>query len=357
MTSTTKTPNKYQSLFKVLKNKKQKSIATTASSFKKSLPFSTKSQKLKEELDLLTSYSSDTIYRLRYNSMTYDYISPAIVKLLGFTPEEMKKINFRSLIIETKIISNGIRLIKSFDDLEKSRKEGDVNKWQADYLVRTRDGRKIWITDVSYPWFNDAGKIIGSIGSLRDISDRVAAEEKNSRELLKMANTDPLTGVANRRVFFENIDSEIKRAQRSDSPFSILIADIDFFKKINDQYGHSTGDRILKEISEIMLTCIRDTDVLARIGGEEFGVFLPDTSEEGAYWVAERICKDVAKHSFFVKDSIMPLRCTVSIGLACNENNKDLNSSELYKQADTRLYIAKNTGRNQVSKDEIINLH
>ncbi|PIR39341.1 MAG: hypothetical protein COV35_02150 [Alphaproteobacteria bacterium CG11_big_fil_rev_8_21_14_0_20_39_49] len=357
MTSTRKPKRTYQSLFKVLENKEPKSVAKKAASFTKSLPFSTKSQRLKEELDLLTSYSSDTIYRLRYNSMTYDYISPAIVKLLGFTPEEMKKINFRSLIIETKIISNGMKSIKSFDELEKTRKNGDVNKWQADYLVRTRDGRKIWLTDVSYPWFDDDGNIIGSIGSLRDINDRVEAEEKNSRELVKMANTDPLTGTANRRVFFESIDTEIKRSQRTESPFSILIADIDFFKKINDDYGHSTGDKILKEISEIMLTCVRDTDLLARIGGEEFGIFLPDTSEEGAYWVADRICKTVAKHNFFVKDSIMPIKCTVSIGIACNDENNELNSSELYKQADTRLYIAKNTGRNQVSKDEIVNLH
>jgi len=353
MTSIPRNTKKYQSLFKILKTAK----SNKSSSLKKALPFTTKSQRLKEELELLTSYSSDTVYRLRYDSMNYDYISPSIVKLLGFTPDEMKKINFRSLIIETKIISNGIKLVNSFDELEKSRKNGDVNKWQADYLVRTRDGRKIWLTDVSYPWFDEEGKIIGSIGSLRDISDRVAAEDNNRQELLKMANTDSLTGLANRRVFFENIETEVKRSQRSDSPFSILLVDIDHFKKINDNYGHSTGDKMLKEIGEIMLTCVRETDLLSRIGGEEFGVFLPDTEEEGAFWVAERICTSVAKHNFFVKESIMPVTCTVSIGIACNEEQKELSSSELYKQADTRLYIAKNTGRNQVSNDEIVSLH
>jgi diguanylate cyclase (GGDEF)-like protein/PAS domain S-box-containing protein len=353
MTSILKNNKKYQSLLKFLRKKKDDS----SSSLKKAIPFKTKAQKLQEEIDLLTSYSSDTIYRLRYDSMNYDYISPAIVKLLGFSPEEMQKVNFRSLIVETNIISNGIKSVKSFDELEKSRKNGDVNKWQADYLVRTRDGRKIWISDISYPWFNESGEIIGSIGSLRDISDRIAAEEKNNQDLLKVANTDSLTGLPNRKIFFEHIDSEVRRSQRSESPFSILLIDVDFFKKINDTYGQATGDSILKEISQIMMTCLRDTDVLARIGGEEFGIFLPDTPEQSAYWVADRICTCVAKHNFFAKESIMPLKCTVSIGLACNEENRDLNSSELYKQADTRLYIAKNTGRNQVSKDEIVNLH
>lgn len=353
MTSILKNNKKYQSLLNFLRKKKDDS----SSSLKKAIPFKTKAQKLQEEIDLLTSYSSDTIYRLRYDSMNYDYISPAIVKLLGFSPEEMQKVNFRSLIVETNIISNGIKSVKSFDELEKSRKNGDVNKWQADYLVRTRDGRKIWISDISYPWFNESGEIIGSIGSLRDISDRIAAEGKNNQELLKVANTDSLTGLPNRKIFFEHIDSEVRRSQRSESPFSILLIDVDFFKKINDTYGQATGDSILKEISQIMMTCLRDTDVLARIGGEEFGIFLPDTPEQSAYWVADRICTSVAKHNFFAQNSIMPLKCTVSIGLACNEENRELNSSELYKQADTRLYIAKNTGRNQVSKDEIVNLH
>lgn len=348
-----KSQNKYGSLFKLL----CKRTTAKGTPRKKIIPFTTKSQRLQDEVALLTSYSSDTIYRLRYDEMTYDYISPAIVKLLGFSPEEMKNINFRSLIIETKIISNGIRSVDSFDELEESRKKGDVNKWQADYLVRTKDGRKIWVSDISYPWFDDKGDIIGSVGSLRDITDRVQAEERSHEELVRMAHTDALTGVFNRRQFFDTLDRELKRSQRTGSPFSILLIDVDFFKQINDTHGHAAGDKILVELSQVFRECIRDTDLLARVGGEEFGIFLPDTEADGAYWVAERICTTVAKHSFFVKNAIMPLRCTVSIGLASNEDNENITSSELYKNADTRLYIAKNTGRNQVSTDEIVQVH
>lgn len=345
---------RYCSLMKLLKKNGKSSKRLNKLS---QISFSSRSKKMEEELLLLNSYSSDTIYRLRYDSMTYDYISPAIVKLLGFTPDEMMKINFRSLIIETKVISNGIKKVSSFDELENSRKKGDVNKWQADYLVRTKDGRKIWLTDISYPWFDDRGEIIGSIGSLRDITDRVKAENIVKDELVKMAHTDSLTGLHNRRYFFDMIEREIKRSMRSESVFSILLIDIDFFKKVNDTYGHATGDKILVEIGQLMKTCIRETDVIARIGGEEYAIFLPDTEESGAYWVAERICSAVAKHNFFVKDSIMPISCTVSIGIASNEQDLEISSTDLYKNADTRLYIAKNTGRNQVSVDEIVQLH
>lgn len=332
-------------------------IRKKTSMLKKYIPVYSKLQELKNEVRLVTSYSSDSVYRLKYDSMTYEYISPSIIKLLGFTPDEMKKINFRSLILETKIISNGIQAVHSFKELEEKRKSGNVSKWQADYLMRTKDGRKIWVTDVSFPWFDDSGKVIGSIGSLRDITDRINAEKKVRDELVRLANTDPLTGLSNRRTFFDAVENELKRIKRSYSDFSILLIDIDHFKKINDTYGHSTGDKILKELGSIMKGGLRETDLVARVGGEEFGIFLPDTPEEGAFWVADRICTNIAKHNFFVKDSQLPISCTVSIGISSTEDKHEISATELYKQADTRLYIAKNTGRNQVSMDEIMHVH
>ncbi len=322
-----------------------------------STPFLLKTAKLRDELELLTSYSSDTVYRLRYDSMSYDYVSSAVVRLLGFSPKEMKNINFRALILETKLISDGIKKVNFYDDLEASRKAGDVSKWQADYLLRTKDGRKIWVTDVSFPWFDKKGDIIGSIGSLRDITERVKAEEMVKEELIRLAHTDVLTGLTNRRVFFNSIESELKRYNRTKNDFSILLIDIDFFKKINDKYGHDAGDRVLVELGNVMKSCLRETDVVSRVGGEEFGIFLPDTAEDGAYWVAERICTAVAKHNFFINDSILPVGCTVSIGVSSTNQKEEPGATDLYKEADTRLYIAKNTGRNQVSMDEIVQLH
>lgn len=310
-----------------------------------------------DEINLLTSYSSDTVYRLRYNSMTYDYVSPAVVRLLGFSPSEMKKINFRSLILETRMVNNRMKSIASFEELEKSRKQGNVEKWQADYLMRTKDGRKIWVTDISFPWFNEKGEVIGSVGSLRDITDRINAEEKVKNEILKLANTDALTGIANRHSFFSALDNELKRFRRSQRHFSILLIDVDHFKRINDELGQAAGDKVLVEISRVMNSCVRETDLVARLGGEEFGIFLPDTSEEGAYWVAERICKEVSKHCFFADDSVIPVHSTVSIGVSSTKGLTAPNIADIYKKADSRLYIAKHTGRNQVSMDEIIQVH
>lgn len=312
---------------------------------------------LKDEINLLTAYSSDTIYRLRYDTMRYDYISPSVQRLLGYTQEEMKAMNFRSLIIDTKIVTDGLRSVDSYEKLEDNRRSGDVAKWQADYLMRTKDGHEIWVSDISYPWFDKKGNLIGSLGCLRDISERVDAETFARQELVRLANTDQLTGLANRRVFFEKLEEEIRRGRRAQREFSMLLIDVDFFKRINDTHGHDVGDTVLREIGQIVKSCLRDTDVIARLGGEEFGVFLPDTPLSGAYYVAERIRAAVAKQRFFAGEGRGLFHCTVSIGVADSSAEEQVSANRLYKIADTRLYIAKNTGRNQVSIDEIVQLH
>ena len=321
------------------------------------LPFLHRIREMESEINILTTYSSDSVYKLRYDGMSYDYISPAIKSLLGYAPAEIKRMNFRSLILETKLITNGIKSVKSFEEFEKNRKSGDVNKWQVDYLMRTKNGEHKWISDISYPWFNSKGKLVGSIGCLRDITDRVRAEEIRNEELVRMAHTDPLTNLANRREFFNRTEIELKRIARTRNDLSILLIDIDHFKKINDTYGHDVGDKMLIEISAILKRCLRQTDLAARLGGEEFGIFLPDTPSAGAFWVAERICQTIAKHQFFVLDGGLPLSCTVSIGVSSSSLVETQDATNLYKVADTRLYIAKNTGRNQVSVDEIVRLH
>lgn len=304
---------------------------------------------LKSEVALLTSYSTDVIYRLRYDSMKYDYISPSVTKLLGYSIEEMQRINIRALIVETKIVNEGMKTVDSFDRLEYTRKKGEVSKWQADYLMKTKDGKRIWVSDISYPWFDDSGAIIGSVGSLRDISDRIEAENKVKEELKRIANTDPLTGIANRRVFFEKAEEELKRIKRGRGEFSMLLLDIDHFKKINDSYGHDVGDFILIEVTKVIKDCLREIDVPARLGGEEFGIFLPETNAQGAFHVAERVRGAIAKHTFMADArQNRPIGCTVSIGITTTRFDEDVDSTKMYKMADTRLYIAKNSGRNQV---------
>lgn len=319
--------------------------------------YHTRMRKLEEELKLLTAFSSDMVYRLRYDTMRYEYISPAVQRLLGFSSDEMRQINFRSLIVETRLITDGMHRIESFDGLEEARRAGDVNKWQADYLLRTKDGSRIWVSDVSYPWLDEQGNLIGSIGTLRDITDRVELERQAEQDLQELANTDPLTNLPNRQVFFAELDRELKRINRSGDEVSILLLDIDKFKAINDAHGHHIGDAVLMEVAMVIRECLRDIDIVARIGGEEFGVILPDTNTGGGLWAAERIRQSVAGHHFIVGTDQAPVTCKVSIGVASATMEDDRDSSELFKIADTRLYIAKQTGRNQVSVDEVLRTH
>ena len=217
-----------------------------------------------------------------------------------------------------------------------------------------KNGKNIWVSDVSYPWFDKDNKVIGFVGCLRDITERVRAEKLFRDKLVKMASSDCLTGLANRRSFFSSLETAVTKVKKNNSPLSILLIDIDHFKNINDTYGHHSGDEILVEIAEQITSCLRKRDIAARIGGEEFGVFLPETSIQDAYALAEVICTSIARHKFVISKSLEPISCTVSIGVSCSSIFTSAKTLDLYKIADTRLYIAKNTGRNQVSADEVL---
>lgn len=307
-------------------------------------------EELQREIQLLTAHFTDTIYRLRYDTMEYDYISPSVKNLLGYTPEEIRQTGFRSLIRETRIISEGMKKVVSFDEYERRRKSGNVLKWQADYLFGTKDGREIWISDISLPWFGTDKNMIGSIGILRDITDRVEAEKTVREELARLATIDSLTGLRNRRYFFDSLHNELRRLERSKSTLSLLLLDIDHFKTVNDTYGHSIGDAVLTSIAELIRGCLRETDVCARVGGEEFGVMLIDSSVHSAYQVAERMRMTIGGHRF-ICDGAEPFSCTVSIGICGATDNSITVAQELYRRADTCLYAAKHSGRNRVSAD------
>jgi len=164
------------------------------------------------------------------------------------------------------------------------------------------------------------------------------------KQAIMLAHCDALTGVKNRSTFDESLVREINLAQRHGQDFTMLVIDIDFFKKVNDTYGHKVGDNALKVIAETIKQCIRTTDMLFRYGGEEFVVLLGNTDCEMSYMIADRILESVRDINMQVKGQRIDL--TVSIGMACL-NIQD-NGESLFNRADAAMYSAKNDGRDQI---------
>ncbi len=173
----------------------------------------------------------------------------------------------------------------------------------------------------------------------------------NNERLKRVGLTDALTGINNRRFFDKRIEEEVSRFKRTLSPLTCLIFDIDYFKKINDTYGHQAGDCALIDTANIIKSQLRGTDVLARYGGEEFAVLLINTTSDEALDIAERVRKRVASYKFGF-DNHDELQITISIGMATLDTQGKVNhiklcQHDLVKNADQALYQAKENGRNQ----------
>lgn len=167
---------------------------------------------------------------------------------------------------------------------------------------------------------------------------------KQAEQLLELSIKDELTGLYNRRHFREQASQYFKQAKRYQTPLSVMLADIDFFKRINDQFGHATGDIVLREVATIMQSNLRESDLLARYGGEEFVVIFPKTDLTDAIELCERLRNAIES---FTWHTIEPeLKVTLSIGLDADTSLQQFD--ELLVKADEKLYLAKDRGRNQV---------
>jgi len=163
----------------------------------------------------------------------------------------------------------------------------------------------------------------------------------------RMAITDGLTKIYNHRFFQELFEKEFKRASRYNSTFSLIMLDIDLFKRLNDTYGHLYGDEILKDMATLVKGCLRTMDILARYGGEEFAILLPETDLEDAILTAERIRMAVENHDF-PQSKGKPVKVTVSQGVTTFPSSGIEKRSDLVAKADAALYEAKEAGRNCV---------
>jgi len=278
------------------------------------------------------------------------YMSPSCERVLGFTPDEVMRMSPFAMVHP----DDGDRLRRHFDALIRG---APVTAQSCRMLHKT--GRHLWLEMMWRALLDPEGRIVTLQASSRDITERKDYErqledarrklqanhesllEANAR-LAALAAQDGLTGLKNRRAFEERLHEEMSRIRRTQRPVSLLLLDIDHFKPFNDTFGHPRGDEVLRSVARILARSIRDTDVAARFGGEEFAVILPDTDAEGAALMGERL-RHAIESAPWTERGI-----TLSVGAATAPSHL-VTFEALVEHADRALYRSKQGGRNRVT--------
>lgn len=287
----------------------------------------------------------DVIWEANPN-IVFTYISPTVKDLVGYTAKQVLGHNILEFLTEDskKFV---IQQLSQTSSLSKDR----TSLYDVEFVCQ--DGHTIWCEVSVKPVFKD-DSLICFIGISRDISEKKMYEkrlqemlenEKRANEQLEdMLTYDMLTGAYNRRNFEHFIGTEIDKAEKYGSPFSISIFDIDNFKHINDIYGHNTGDRVLQDITALIKCTLRTTDKLFRWGGDEFIVLLPDSSLKNAMKVAHKIKETIQVYEFGLEDRFI----TVSLGVGAYEKGET--PEQFVARIDKALLRAKNNGKNLVEQ-------
>jgi len=227
--------------------------------------------------------------------------------------------------------------------LEAMQKSGEVIDYET--VIRAKDERLVHTSLNAHFVYDEEGRRAGLRGVFRDITERkqVAAQLKQLNEILaRRAATDPLTGISNRLKFNDSLNTEIRRSTRFNAPLSLIMFDIDDFKKINDRHGHHVGDKVLRELTSLVSQHVRIHDLFARWGGEEFMIMATNTSLDNALQYAEKLRLMVESHVF---QNIGKVTC--SFGVAQLSSNED--DDRFTRNVDKALYRAKSQGRNRVA--------
>lgn len=260
------------------------------------------------------------------------YVNPAFERLMGYSADE--------------VLGKSPRFLNGPDTDRHTRQRirralRDGKEIRTEILKYCKDGQTRWL-DINIVPLRDAG---GQITHFASIERDLTRYKKIERQLANMALFDSLTGTLNRQAFYQHAEKEFARSKRYYRPLSVIMLDIDHFKRINDQYGHHGGDQVLQIFAEACQEVIRSTDVMGRVGGEEFAMLLPDTPMKSAFNLAERLRARINKYPYLAGDMLIDV--TASLGVAeCQPDDADFKA--LLQRADDALYRAKHAGRNQV---------
>lgn len=258
-------------------------------------------------------------------------------KIFGYTAEEVVGRHLNILLPERFHLQHDL-MIEEFGASGKLTKHSSARTRQTFGL--RKDGSE-FVASISIIK-TGSGMNLSYASVIRDISENKKTED----ELLRLASTDPLTGAFNRREFTALADQESQRANRYNHPLSIMMLDLDHFKKLNDTYGHAAGDKALQRFTTLCCNALRTVDIFGRWGGEEFVALLPETDAEGAAIIAERLRKLVSQSILVYNDQKIQL--TTSIGIA-QYRSGELTVEGPLSRADSAVYDAKKAGRNQIS--------
>jgi len=278
--------------------------------------------------DRVVEQLRDGVIVINYNGMIVDINDSALQTLKASRAELSDK------TITDFVESLSLKEITSFEDSDHQSLE-----------ITLRDRAY----DVSASSLDDTNPDADLVLVLRDVTDRRKTEQdlrQAQEELVRLAHTDYLTGLHNRRFFMQRLAEEIERVRRHGSRLSVLLFDLDYFKQVNDVCGHYTGDEILKSVADVSMDVKRITDITARIGGEEFALLLPETDQTGAVQMAQRLRQAIA-NIHHPRTEKRKISVTASIGVATvGALTQDLEN--VLNHADEALYKAKHSGRNAV---------
>lgn len=228
----------------------------------------------------------------------------------------------------------------------------DIDSWlsRVQQLRRSREFRLFEVDLVDGRWFlfsehtQPNGEMLIQV---KDITKQKIVEQhlnEHTRKLTDLALTDELTQIANRRSFVASVEAEISRCNRHKNEMAFFLLDIDHFKSVNDTLGHQAGDEVLRMVANLVKSTLREYDIFGRIGGEEFGIFLAQTSRDTAIEVAERLRQQIADEDIYINGKALRITISVGVSLASAKTTFE----QLYADADVALYQAKHSGRNKV---------